>query len=372
MNQMMTYMKSNNTIYNYILSWIKTNRFHILAWCIFMVYESLAIFMATGISGHILNYILHYALNIALFYFHAQLILPASFKKPVHRLWLVPVSIIFELCLYLLISYFIDLLLANFTTVNSTTEVSFDQRFLFGSIWRAIYFIGFSSGYYFLKNYYRQRRTTEMLQKQALEQIIREKQMTIDLAQAKNAYLRAQINPHFLFNTLNFIYNQVRTTSPIGANAILLLSNIMRHAIELDEHSRLKPMAGEIQQTRNLIALWQLRQRVPTFIEFHADEITEQFSFIPLVLLTLTENIFKHGDLTKHDHPATISITYSAGLFEITTDNLVSEESHAIGLHSGLQNIKQRLAYAFGETARLEYSREADDHFKVVVKARFT
>jgi len=361
-------MKFNNTICNHILSWIKTNCFHLLAWCFFMVYESLAIFMATGISGHILNYILHYALNIALFYFHAQLILPASFKRPVHRLWLVPVSIIFELCLYLLLSYFIDLTLAYFTSVNSTNEVLFDQHFFFGSIWRAIYFIGFSSGYYFLKNYYRERRTTEMLQKQALEQIIREKQMTIDLAQAKNAYLRAQINPHFLFNTLNFIYNQVRTSSAVGANAILLLSNIMRHAIEQNESSGLKPIEGEIQQTRNLIALWQIRQRAPTFIEFDADEITEQFSFIPLVLLTLTENIFKHGDLTKCDHPAKISITFRKGLFRIATHNLVREESNAMGLQSGLQNIKQRLNYAFGETALLKYGREPSSHFKVIVE----
>lgn len=270
--------------------------------------------------------------------------------------------------MYLIFGYFIDILLANFITTLPNTEVVFDQRFISGGLWRAIYFIGFSSGYYFLNNYLRELRITEALQKEALEQIIREKQMTIELAQTKNAYLRAQINPHLLFNTLNFVYNQVRKTNTQSANAILLLSNIMRYAIEQDEHSELKPMAGEIQQTKNLIELWQMRQHVPSYIEFNAEIESENFPFIPLVLLTLTENIFKHGDLTKHDHPATIAITFREGLFKIVTNNLVNEKLSETGFHSGLLNIEQRLIYTFGEAVLFKYGKEQNNHFKAIVE----
>jgi len=361
-------MKSNNISNTHAIAWIKTNKYHFLAWMIFIVYESSAVFIATGISGHILSYLLHYALNIGLFYFHAHWILPTAFKKKVHQIWLVPLMIAFEISLYLIVSYSFDLALLNFTTIFSGNQVHFDRRFISGGLWRAIYFLGFSSGYYFLKNYLRELRITSMLQQQALEQIIRENQMTIELAKAKNAYLRAQINPHFLFNTLNFIYNQTRKTNDVAASAILLLSGIMRYAIEEVQDSVLKPLAGEIQQVKNLIALWQIRQRAMTYIEFKVDEEVDHFLFIPLVLLTLTENVLKHGDLTNANHPASITVTISERLFKVVTRNLVSDQSSDTGFHSGLQNIEQRLDYAFGETGAFKYSKEPNGYFEVSVE----
>src|SRR5689334_3891959 len=115
MNLTLTYMKKINTITEYIYAWVSRNRLHFLVWGIFVVFESLMISLATGIYGDFLSYLLHYAINIGLFYFNAQVVLPKTLKKPIRRLWLTPLLISLEVLLYLAISYAIDLLLANFT-----------------------------------------------------------------------------------------------------------------------------------------------------------------------------------------------------------------------------------------------------------------
>lgn len=363
-------MKDIRTVTDRLLAWVKKYKFHLWGWSIFIAYESLAAFKATGITGHVFSYILHYTINISLFYFHAHLIFPAALKKPTDRFWLVPLLITFEVVLYLTIGLAGDWILAKFTDALTITEVRFDNRFFWGGLWRGVYFIGFSSGYYFLRKYFKEQKTTALLKQQALEQTIREQQTALELAEAKNAFLRAQINPHLLFNTLNFLYNQVRKNNDTAARAILLLSEIMTYAMGQDEHSGTRPLEGEIEQANNLIELWRLKQREPTYIDLIAEDGTKEISFIPLALVTLVENMLKHGDLSKADHPATLRISLKDDIFRIETDNLAAPRPSHAGFHSGLENIRQRLAYKFHKMATLDYGTTSANHFFVRIELR--
>lgn len=361
-------MKDINTLTDPLLVWIKKYKIHLWAWGIFIVYESSVAFKATGVSGHVFSYLLHYAINIGLFYFHAHLIFPIALKKAPYRFLLIPLLIIVEIVLYLIIGFAGDWLLARFTGVFPLAEVHFSERFIWGSVWRGLYFIGFSSGYYFLRKYFNEQKTTALLKQQALEQTIREQRTALELAEAKNAFLRAQINPHLLFNTLNFLYNQVRKNNDTAARAILLLSEIMSYAIEQDEHSGKRPLKAEIKQTKNLIELWRLKQRESTYIDLVAENGIEEISFIPLVLVTLVENMLKHGDLTKADHPARMRLSMKEGIFRIEAENLAAPRSTHVGFHSGLENVRQRLAYRFGTTAKLSYGMTETNHFCVLIE----
>ncbi|WP_304412538.1 histidine kinase [Pedobacter sp. V48] len=173
-----------------------------------------------------------------------------------------------------------------------------------------------------------------------------------------------------LFNTLNFLYNQVRKNNDTAARAIVLLSEIMTYAMGQDEHSGTRPLEGEIQQANNLIELWRLKQREPTYINLIAEDGVEEISFIPLVLVTLVENMLKHGDLSKADHPATIRISLKDGIFRIETDNLAAPRPSHAGFHSGLENIRQRLAYKFHKMATLDYGATKANHFFVLIALR--
>ncbi|MCX2454169.1 histidine kinase [Pedobacter sp. PLR] len=324
---------------------LKDYKVHVLAWTLFMLYESLAIWLATEVSVPIISYLIHYLVNITLFYLNTEIILPLALKKHRHHFWEVPLIILLEVSIYLVVNF----------------------QFISGGLWRGTYFIGFAVGYYFLQNFLKERKAKEDLEKQALEQLMKEKEKALELTLVKNAYLQAQISPHFLFNTLTFIYSNLHKPQPKEAHAVILLTKIMRYAIESNQEAAQVPLSKEIEQVENLIRLVQIKQKERLAIFLDYDPKIKLINFIPMVLVTLTENIFKHGNLSETDHPATITIKLTATEFEIKTVNLINSGVDNTGSHSGLDNIRQRLLYTYGPEAVLSYCTRSDNHFEAVV-----
>src|SRR5690606_15717437 len=184
--------------------------------------------------------------------FHAHCVLPRILKTRFAVLTL-PIGIVVEVVAYCLIYYIIADTAANFPKLFGIERVRLEQASLIKITWRGLYFIGFSTGYYFLINLLKERERTATLEKQQLHQIIAQQKMEKELTNAQNAYLRAQINPHFLFNTLNFIYNKTRKSAPVAADAILTLSAMMRYAVESSEEKGYIAIEEEIEQVHNLI-----------------------------------------------------------------------------------------------------------------------
>ncbi|MNT79463.1 hypothetical protein D3C72_2187970 [compost metagenome] len=75
-----------------------------------------------------------------------------------------------------------------------------------------------------------------------------------------------------------------------------------------------------------------------------------------MVLITLVENIFKHGDLLNEIYPAEISIKAESSKLIIETANLIKDTKDSSGLNSGLENIKKRLTYTYGKDAEFKYA----------------
>jgi LytS/YehU family sensor histidine kinase len=137
------------------------------------------------------------------------------------------------------------------------------------------------------------------LQNQALEKA---------LLATENAYLKSQINPHFLLNTLNFLYNSVSKLSEKIADSVMTLSDIMRYALtNADEDGKVK-LESEIEHISNFIKLNQARFNQRLCIELLMEGDPEGLRIIPLVLITLAENVFKYGDLLSESYPAKINI----------------------------------------------------------------
>lgn len=336
-----------------MLNLLNKYKIHFYAWVIFILYESLAIGFAVGKFSKLSTYIIFYSLNIGLFYLHANLTLPYALKRGKQWIWRMPFFIFIELIIYLLSVYLADYFLFLYTSTLHDKVISVNMNRILGGIWRGIYFIAFSSAYYFFKTYLKERKINEILEKHALEAIIKEKEMAIELSQAKNAFLRAQINPHFFFNTLNFIYSNTRKSEPVAAKAIVLLSKIMRYAIE-NEHSQvLIKLSDEIIQTENLIHLSKLRNENNFHIIFNYPTEIRSVCFIPLVLLTLTENMFKHGDLSIENEGAIISLQMKNKTLILETDNLTNTGLYVHGQSMGLENIRQRLLLHYGKKAEL-------------------
>lgn len=339
-------------------------KLHLVLWLLFILYESVVIGLITGVFGKPLTYVIHYTLIILLFYIHAGCSLPWALKNYLTAFWRLPLLITLEISAFILISYFVDKLLIN-SHVVITKQLTLTYQNSLTYLYRGIYFMGFSTGYYFILKYIREKKRANELEKERLENIIYIQKYEQELTNAQNAFLKAQINPHLLFNTLDFIYHNVSTSSPIAADAVITLSEMMRYAIDSDKMGDFICLGDEIDQVENLMHLSQIRKQHELKIKLNYQEEVRRILFIPLVLLTLVENMFKHGDLSQPESEASVSIYIKHGNFNIETNNLTNYYPSSGRGHTGLQNIKKRLKFAYGDNLSFSFFTDGANHFKV-------
>jgi two-component system LytT family sensor kinase len=180
--------------------------------------------------------------------------------------------------------------------------------------------------------------------------------------------LEHQLNPHLLFNSLGFIYNSVHENSPKAAECVLLLSDIMSFSLHDKSDDGKVPLSGEVEQIRRLIDINRYRFDKALSIGVNLNGSFEKFRIIPLILFTLTENLFKHGNVLNTKFPALLSITVdSGGLLVFQSSNLKRPENEFIpGRKIGLKNVRLRLDFAYPNNYQLTIS-EDEDFYKTTL-----
>jgi two-component system, LytTR family, sensor kinase len=173
----------------------------------------------------------------------------------------------------------------------------------------------------------------------------RNKEIANEKLQAELSFLKAQINPHFLFNTLNNIYALASDQSEHTAPAIMKLSSIMRYVLT-EARNDLVPLEKEILFTSHYIELQKMRLTGKTSIDFtiNGDPLGRQIA--PLLLLPFVENAFKYGISTRGSSPIRI-------LLDIKKDSLyfsITNQKHfntalrmADNTGIGISNTRRRL-----------------------------
>jgi two-component system LytT family sensor kinase len=336
-------------------------RNHILVWITFIVYEVLIVIIINGTLGSLTSYAFYYSINISLFYIHKYLL--SSVDQQVNKN--VKIGLFLFLILIELIAYIaVVMCLNNFLVILQVfkSTITYDYLFAFKSSWRAFYFIGFATGYYYIQKAIKETKRANEAENDLLLKKIRLQHNEKELFKSQNAALRNQINPHFLFNILNSIYKHTLKDSPEAANAIVSLAEIMRYAMKDMHGEQGILLTEEIEQIQNLINLYQFRSIDDFQINFAVDGEMDGIEFPPLVLMTLVENMFKHGMLKK-GAGATIMLTYSGGLLRFYTENVCQINSNDVKTKIGLDNISRRLRNSFGEKAHFEYGVSMNSRF---------
>ncbi len=181
---------------------------------------------------------------------------------------------------------------------------------------------------------------------------------------AELAFLKAQINPHFLFNTLNNIYSMVMVKNDKAAEAVLKLSNIMRYITD-EISSEQVPLESEISCMDDYIDLQRMRLGAKTTVEVSVSGETGTWPIAPLLLMTFVENAFKFG-VSNHE-AATIDIRVEAretGIGFFCRNKLFAVQSHADRNGIGISNARQRLLHLYPDRHSLSI-REDDGFFTV-------
>ncbi|WP_131539496.1 sensor histidine kinase [Pedobacter nototheniae] len=336
----------------------KKYKIHLIVWSVYIIYEVIIAGLINNIFGQVGSYVLFYLVNICLFYSHAYLFnILLKNNKLSFKIIGIPVLIFAEIAVYTILVYLLQLLFIKLNFIHRDDFPVIDKDYVARCIFRSLLFIGFSTGYVYILKSFEDRKKVEALERQSLVTQIEKQSLENDLVNSQNNYLRSQINPHFLFNTLNFIYNDARKKAPLAADAIMNLAEMMRYALKRPEASEMVPLSEEVEQIEHLINLHRLRTGNTINLELEVTGDLFGIRFPPLILLTLIENIFKHGNVSHSTQPAQIKINYENSHLSIKTINMINDvkskasDSH----HVGVENIGKRLHNFYKESCEFKF-----------------
>jgi two-component system, LytTR family, sensor histidine kinase AlgZ len=177
-------------------------------------------------------------------------------------------------------------------------------------------------------------------------------------------FLKAQINPHFLFNTLNNLYYLAYTKSENTTEVIAKLSQMMRYMIYDSNHPKVL-LTKEIEYMQNYISLERLRLNNQIPINFDIQGSVENRRIAPLIFITFLENAFKHG-VSNNNPKAWVNVTVKLEGNECiyTVENSKPEKtdlSEKSGI--GLQNVNRRLELSYPGQFKLSTQDKKDVYF---------
>ena len=341
-------------------------KWHVVFWTGFIIYEVLIVGIFVQKFGNFWDYALHYVLHIVLFYFHANVVLPSTLGGTKRSYFKLSLFVVGELSAYFFVKY--EILWALYAIhVAVIPPYTTDLNFVLMGLWRGIYFLGFSTAYWFALTSLQKQKKVAQLERQNLINDLEHQRLEKVLLTTENAYLKSQINPHFLLNTLNFLYNSVSKFSDETAEGVMALSEIMRYALTDADQDGKVSLEAEIEHIQNFIKLNQARFSQGLYVDFQISGDIEGRKIIPLVLLTLTENVFKYGNLLSPKNPARISLNVEHEQLTFETENQKRKSPPDRGYGLGIENVKQRMSINYAYDLVIE---DAEDYFKLALNVK--
>lgn len=189
--------------------------------------------------------------------------------------------------------------------------------------------------------------------------------------QTELSFLKSQVNPHFLFNSLNSIYSLSLANSVQTSNAVMKLSRIMRYTLE-EANNNTVSLAQEIEFIKNYIEMQKIRLTNNVCIKFNTTGETDNVYIAPLLLIPFVENAFKYGVSTHNE-----SVIHSAVAVEgkkiifTCTNTIFPHLQKNKGTGTGIQNTRRRLELLYVDKHNLSIT-ETPDKYNVVLTIQST
>lgn len=264
--------------------------------------------------------------NIGLFYLNFLYFIPKFLDKKKYRYY--TIALISSILIFSLGKYGLTMLFKEYMVSHANEKPTTFWTFLVGSALTSVFFLFLSTALKFGIDWFLNERIQRDLENQRLS--------------AELAFLKSQINPHFLFNSLNSIYSLAYQKSDTTPEAILKLSEIMRYMLYESNDNKVD-LSKELQYLQNYIDLQKIRFGNKAFVDFKiSGEVTNQ-KIVPLLLIAFIENAFKHGVANDPSSPIRLLINLDATKLHFYMEN----KKHAMNRDNeggiGLNNVKRRL-----------------------------
>lgn len=173
---------------------------------------------------------------------------------------------------------------------------------------------------------------------------------------AELQWLKNQLNPHFLFNTMNNISSQIYTNPDEAQENLARLSGVLRYALYETTADRV-PLQGEIEFMEDYIYLMKLRCSDKTTVTTDFPTITNNVQILPLLYISLIENAFKHGVSNKEASFINITLKNDGDrlIFDVENSNYPKKQGNRSGHGIGIGNLQRRLQLAYPDKYNFTY-----------------
>jgi sensor histidine kinase YesM len=190
------------------------------------------------------------------------------------------------------------------------------------------------------------------------------------LHKAEIDFLKAQINPHFLFNTLNFVYYDISAISKSSGQAIMGLTKLLRYTVESSK-SELTVLKKEIDAIEEYLALQRIRFKDNLHIRFKREGMFMFLAFPPLILMSMVENAFKYGIIDDPENPIDIELNANPDFLYFRCQNLIrldfkDKETTAVGV----DNIIRRMDIFYDDQYDININ-QTEKSYEVVLNVRW-
>ncbi len=281
--------------------------------------------------------------NIGLFYLNFLYLIPRFLNKKKYRFYtltLIGCIVVFALGKYGLTILFQSLI----SKYDDGHKTSFFSYFI-GSALTSVFFLFLSTALKFSIDWFLNERVQRDLENQRLT--------------AELAFLKSQINPHFLFNSLNSIYSLAYQKSDTTPEAILKLSEIMRYMLYESNDNKVD-LAKELQYLQNYIDLQKIRFGNKAFVDFKIMGDVGDQKIVPLLLIAFIENAFKHGVANDPSMPIRLLINLDGTHLHFYMENKKHTHNRDTEGGIGLNNVKRRLDLLYAGKYKLDIQDKPD------------
>lgn len=288
----------------------------------------------------VIEFGLYGVINVSLFFINSLILIPDIIKKR-QKSWLylflivglIGVTIALKLGIAIVYS---DIILEH-TRRGEVFTTSYPE-FLIKAFFTSGFFVVMSSLLKFASDWFSNERIQRNLESQ-------KKDMELQ-------FLKSQLNPHFLFNSLNNIYSLAYQKSEKTADAILKLSEIMRYMI-YESNDSWVALSKEVEYVQSYIELQKLRFKDGAAVELTLNGEIDNQRVVPLILISFVENAFKHGVANDPADPIRINIIANQKILHFSITNKKSKTNKDAMGGVGLNNVERRLQLLYPDRYKL-------------------
>jgi len=290
-------------------------------------------------------FLLYPIINITLFYLNYLVLIPRFLDTKKYGIY--AASIVGALIFYGFVKYGVALFFKQYILMRVKGQVTGFGHYFVSTVVTSLVFLFLSAVLKFTVDWFLNERKQRDLETQRLS--------------AELAFLKSQINPHFLFNSLNSIYSLAYQRSETTPDAILKLSEIMRYMLYESNDNKVD-LEKELQYLQSYIDLQKIRFGNKAYIDFKVQGKVENQQIAPLLLIAFIENAFKHGVANNPLTPIRLLIDVDESHLHFYMQNKKHMNNRDTLGGIGLNNVQRRLNLLYPGKYNLVVNDEIDTY----------